>query len=96
MRLTHLLIALPAVLLGGCATHAVDKGYGSAYAQMVREQTYDVSTLATGQGNRVIEGTDPDVANAAVQAMRGDTANRAALRTGPVTNITQQSGGGSQ
>jgi hypothetical protein len=93
MRITHLLILLTLVSLSGCAMPNVDKNFGSAYAQMVREQTYDVSTRNTGQGDRVIEGVDPDSANAALENMRKDTAGRG-IRTAPVINSTQQGGGG--
>jgi hypothetical protein len=94
MRVTHLLILLTLVPLGGCAMQAVDENYGSAYQQMVREQTYDASTRNTGQGDRAIEGIDPDLANAALEAMRKDTAERSVVQSAPSINITQQSGSG--
>jgi hypothetical protein len=94
MRLTHLLMLMPAVLLGGCATHAVDNNFGSAYQQVLREQTYDVATRSTGQGDRAVESMDPVLAQAALDAMRKDAADRTAVKPAPFINITQQSGGG--
>ncbi len=94
MRITYLPMMLALTPLTGCATHAVDQNYGSAYEQLLREQTYDVSTRNTGQKERSIEGTDPDMANAALEAMRKDTADRTAVKAAPVIQITQQGGGG--
>jgi uncharacterized protein (UPF0261 family) len=94
MRTTHLLMMLALAPLAGCATHAVDQNYGSAYEQLVQLQTYDVATRNTSQKERVIEGTDPDMANAALEAMRKDTADRAGVKPAPFINITQQGGGG--
>jgi hypothetical protein len=98
MRPIHWLMllpaALPAALLGACATHAVDKNYGSAYEQMLREQTYNPATRGTAPGDKAVEGIDPALADAALEAMRKDTADRTAVKPAPVISITQQSGGG--
>jgi hypothetical protein len=95
MRVTHLPMMLALAPLAGCAVHAaVDQNYGSAYEQLLREQTYDVATRNTGQKERVLEGADPNMANAALEAMRKDTADRTSVKTAPVIQITQQSGGG--
>ncbi|MGH9645050.1 MAG: hypothetical protein ACRD3Q_21815 [Terriglobales bacterium] len=96
MKRTRLLFALvPLVLLGGCAASNVNQNYGQAYEQMVREQTFDVSTRDTGQGNRVVEGTDPNVANAAVMSMRKDSGKRADILSSFSAATSSQSSGSS-
>ena len=66
MKGTQFIFVLASLgLLSGCAASSVAQNYGNAYEQMVREQTFDVSTRNTGQGDRALEGTDPDVANLA-------------------------------
>jgi hypothetical protein len=62
------------VTLGGCAS-AVDREYGKAVHQMVAQQVYRPETLRQASQSPV-EGTDPDLAKAAVDAMRKDTAER--------------------
>jgi hypothetical protein len=89
------LMLLAAALLGGCATHAVDQHFGQAHERLLREQTYDVTTLS-GHGDTPVMGMDPNSAQSALEAMRKDIADRGAVKTAPVTNIMQQSGGGSQ
>jgi hypothetical protein len=84
----------PLILLGGCAASNVDRNYGTAYEQMVREQTFDVSTRNTGQGDRVLLGTDPDYANKAVQLMRNDPANRASIQSAGQANMSPSGGSG--
>ncbi len=71
-----LLVLAPLGLLSGCAASSVNQNYGKAYEQMVRDQTFDVSTRSTGQGDRALTGTDPDVANAALVNLRKDSGNR--------------------
>ncbi len=67
MKGTQFLFVLaPLGLLSGCAASSVNQNYGKAYEQMVREQTFDVSTRNTGQGDRALTGTDPDAANLAL------------------------------
>jgi hypothetical protein len=94
MRPIHWLMLLPAALLGGCATHAVDKNYGDAYEQMLREQTYNPATRGAAPGDKAVEGIDPELADAALEAMRKDTSDRTAVKPTPLISITQQSGGG--
>ncbi|MGA8345127.1 MAG: hypothetical protein WB781_24575 [Candidatus Sulfotelmatobacter sp.] len=89
------LILLPAALLAGCATHAVDKNYGQAHERLLREQTYDVTTLG-GHGDTPVMGMDPNSAELALGSMRLDVTSRKAVTSGPVTSGAQQSGGGSQ
>jgi uncharacterized membrane protein YgcG len=83
-----LLVLTPLGLLSGCAASSVNQNYGKAYEQMVREQTFDVSTRDTGQGDRVLQGTDPDVANLALETMRKDTGSR----TNVQSSASQSSG----
>jgi hypothetical protein len=88
-----LLILAPLGLLAGCAASSVNDNYGKAYEQMVREQTFDVSTRDTGQGDRVLEGTDPNVANLALDTMRKDTGSRADILSSYSNSSTSQSSG---
>ncbi|MGA8707761.1 MAG: hypothetical protein WB646_12335 [Steroidobacteraceae bacterium] len=87
-------VLAPLMLLGGCTTSNVNQNYGNAYEQMVREQTFDISTRNTGQGDRVLQGTDPDYANKTLQEMRKDTANRATIQSAGQANMSPSGGGG--
>lgn len=89
----HLFVLAPLLLLGGCAASSVNQNYGNAYEQMVREQTFDVSTRNTGQGDRVLESTDPDYANKVVEEMRKDVADRKGMPSGASTSQSGSSGG---
>jgi hypothetical protein len=95
MKAALFFVLAPLVLLGGCTASNVNQNYGTAYEQMVREQTFDVSTRNTGQGDRVLDGTDPDYANRSLELMRRDTANRASLQTAGQANMSPSGGGGS-
>lgn len=59
--------------LGGCAT-APDEPLadGSALRELIVQQTHDPEASARN-GTTAPVGTDPDVANAAVQAVRGNS-----------------------
>jgi uncharacterized membrane protein YgcG len=95
MKSTRFLFVLALGLLSGCAASSVNQNYGKAYEQMVREQTFDVSTRDTGQGDRVLLGTDPNVVNAAVQTMRKDTGSRAdILSSFSSSSVSQSSASG--
>lgn len=94
MKGTQFLFLLASLgLLTGCAASSVNQNYGKAYEQMVREQTFDVSTRNTGQGDRVLEGTDPNVANSAVQNMRKDSGNRSDILGTTSGGLSSQSSG---
>ncbi|MFI4866089.1 MAG: hypothetical protein ACHQDB_03175 [Steroidobacterales bacterium] len=94
MRPSHWLILLSAALLSGCATHAVDKSYGNAYQQTLNEQIYNPATRGTTPRDKALEGLDPEQAQMALEQLRGDTAQRAAVKPAPFINIQQSSGGG--
>jgi hypothetical protein len=95
MKGTQFFLVLASLgMLGGCAATSVNQNYGKAYEQMVREQTFDVSTRNTGQGDRVLEGTDPEAANQALQVMRKDSGSRADILSSFSNSSTSQSGGG--
>lgn len=85
---------LPLALVAGCATHAVDNAYGSAYRQMLETQVYDPSTLSTGLGNRAIESVDPTIANGAIEGMRKDEGARTAVSSAGAVSVSQQGSGG--
>jgi uncharacterized membrane protein YgcG len=87
-------LLVPLTLLGGCTASNVNRNYGNAYEQMVREQTFDVSTRNTGQGDRVLLGTDSDYANKTLQLMRNDTANRANIQSAGQANMSPSGGSG--
>jgi hypothetical protein len=88
----HLLLVsiLTPVLVCACATHAVDRHYGEAWAEMQRTQTYNVRA---GDDSAVLGG-DAVQAMHAVDAMRSDVADRSVVKPAPLINISQQSGGG--
>jgi hypothetical protein len=92
-HITTLLILVPAALLGGCATHAVDNHYGDAWAQMQRAQTYD----PRAGGDSPVLGMDSVQEMIALGAMRRDVSDRTAIKPAPLISISQStSGGGSQ
>jgi len=95
--LTRLLMPLLAVLLIGCATNAVEKNYGSATSNMVREQTYDVSTRTSVGGDKPVLGMDPYWAAAALDCMRKDLPDRESAQKSAQSAVvvTQTSGGAS-
>jgi hypothetical protein len=92
--LTRLLMPLLAVLLIGCATNAVEKNYGSATSNMVREQTYDVSTRTSVGGDKPVLGMDPYWAAAALDCMRKDLPDRESAQKSAqsAVTVTQTSG----
>ncbi len=61
---------LALALLGGCAAAPEETlGDGSALRELIAQQTHDPDA-STRNGTAAPVGTDPDVANAAVQAVR--------------------------
>ena len=95
MKYAYLLKLLPAALLAGCTTSAVDENFGKAVAQVTRAQVNDPTTL-TGNQDRPVEGIDPEVAKVALEAMRKDTPERASVKRPIMINVGTQNGGGSQ
>jgi hypothetical protein len=89
-HVTTLLILVLATLLNACATYAVDRHYGEAWAQMQRAQTYD----PRAGGDSPVLGGDPVQEMVALGAMRRDVADRTAIRPAPLISISQSSGGG--
>lgn len=70
-------LATPAALvlltLGGCAAAPSDTlADGSATREMIAQQTHDPEASARN-GTAAPQGTDPEVANAAVQAVRANS-----------------------
>lgn len=99
MRNNRLLVSLLAPLgMCACATHAVDRHYGEAWAEMQRAQTYNVRA---GDDSAVLGG-DAVQQMRAIDAMRSDVADRSAVKPAPLINISSSSssggsgGGGSQ
>jgi hypothetical protein len=69
---------------------------GKSVAQMRRGQISNPATL-TGSQDRPVEGIDPEVATMAIESMRKDTPDRAAVKRDILINVgTQQAGGGNQ
>jgi len=107
MRYTYLSVALSAVLLSGCgslgaayppprASTAVEDNFGKAVAQMKGAQTSNPATL-TGSQDQLVEGVDADAATLAIESLRKDTPERAAVKRDILINVgTQQSSGGNQ
>lgn len=95
MRYMLLVSILTPVLLCACATHAVDRHYGEAWAETQHAQIYN---LRAGDDSAVLGG-DQVQEMRALDAMRSDVADRTAVKPAPLINISQQaggSGGGSQ
>ena len=90
MRHITLLILVPAALLSGCATHAVDNHYGEAWARMQHLQTYD----PRAGGDSAVLGMDPVQEMIALGDMRKDVSDRTAIKPAPLISISQSSGGG--
>ena len=88
----HLLLVsiLTPVLMCACATHAVDRHYGEAWAETQRGQTYNVRA---GDDSAVLGG-DPVQQMHAIDAMRSDVADRGEVKGAPA--LISISGGGSQ
>lgn len=64
---------LALALLGGCAAAPEETlADGSALRELIAQQTHDPGASAR-HGTTAPEGTDPDVANAAVQAVRSNS-----------------------
>lgn len=97
MSRTGYAILIPALLLGGCVSSQFDENLGKAQAQMVRNQTYDPSTLQ-GSQDKPVEGMDSDAAKAAIDAMRKDVPDRSNVKqaVGSTVGTLQGQGGGSQ
>ena len=90
MRHTTLSTVVAAALLSACATHAVDRHYGEAWAQVQRAQTYDTRA----GGDSPVLGMDSVSEMLALGAMRRDVTDRSAVKAAPLINISQTSGGG--
>lgn len=77
-------------LLGGCATAPGDSlADGSALRDLIVQQTHDPEASARN-GTTAPVGTDPDVANAAVQAVRSNSgrASAGAPRSSAIDIVT--------
>jgi len=95
MQYSYLSLLLSAAILSGCASSAVDENFGKAVAQMQRAQTSNPATL-TGNQDQPVESIDPEVATLAVESMRKDTPDRAAVKRDILINVGTQNGGGNQ
>jgi len=96
MRIAHPYLLLCALILSGCESTAMEENLGKSVAQMKREQTSNPATL-TGSQDRAVEGIDPEVATLAIDSLRKDAPERAAVKRDILINVgTQQSSGGNQ
>jgi hypothetical protein len=101
MRTIWVFTFMSALVLCGCQSTvrestAVEDNLGKAVAQMRREQTSNPATL-TGSQDQPVDGVDPEVAATAIESMRKDTPERAAVKRDILINVgTQQSSGGNQ
>jgi type IV pilus biogenesis protein CpaD/CtpE len=96
MRYAYLLMCIPVVLSGACASNAVQENLGKSVEQMVRAQVSDPATLS-GNQDHPVEGIDPEAAKVAIESLRKDTPERAAVRRDILINVgTQQNSGGNQ
>lgn len=99
MRHINLSVFLAAVVLSGCESSAVREStavqdnLGTAVADMRRAQTSNPATLA-GSQDHAVEGLDPDSATQAIESMRKDTPERAAIKRDIMINVGTQNGGG--
>jgi type IV pilus biogenesis protein CpaD/CtpE len=95
MRHLYLLILVPAALVAGCQTSAVDENFGKAVAQIQRAQVNDPATL-TGNQDRPVEGIDAEAATLAIESLRKDTPDRAAVKKPIAVDVGAQNGSGNQ
>ena len=96
MRAIYVYVLLSAVVLSGCESSAMEEHWGRSVAQMKREQTSNPATL-TGSQDQPVEGIDPEAATLAIESLRKDTPERAAVKRDILINVgTQQSSGGNQ
>lgn len=65
------ILAVSAILLSiaACESTRVETEYGQSVRQMINAQTYDPATL-TNPSDKPVEGADPDMVNAAIEAFR--------------------------
>ena len=64
-----LIAGLAGLALAGCAASPMAADYGHSVEQMTENQVYDPTTL-TRPSRAAVEGADPDMLNAGVNAMR--------------------------
>lgn len=95
MRTLHVCALVSALLLSGCESTAVEDNMGKSLAQMKREQTSNPATL-TGSQDQPVEGIDPESATVAIESMRKDSPERAAVKRDILINVGTQHGGGNQ
>jgi hypothetical protein len=69
MILRILAAAAALVSLVACATSQTERDYGQSVRQMINAQVYNPATL-TKPSDKPVEGADPDMVNAAVEALR--------------------------
>lgn len=69
MKASTFMVAASLAALSGCATSTPEQQYGESVRQMINAQVYDPATL-TAPSARPVEGADPDMVNAAIQAFR--------------------------
>jgi hypothetical protein len=95
MRTIHVCAIVSALLLSGCESTAVEDHMGKSVAQMRRDQTSNPATLS-GSQDQPVEGIDPESAMHAVESMRRDSPERAAVKRDIQLNVGTQHGGGNQ
>lgn len=69
MIIRILAIGAIGVLLAGCSASRVEHEYGESVRQMINAQVHDPATL-TDPSAAAVEGADPDMVNAAIEAFR--------------------------
>ena len=89
MRIIRIGALVSALLLCACESTAVEDNMGKAVAQMKQDQIANPAT-ASGPNDAPVVGMDPESAKNAVENLRKDQPDRAAVRRDILINIGAQ------
>jgi hypothetical protein len=83
-----IIIAALAAATAGCSTPKtpIEADYGRAVREMINAQVADPATLAN-PSSAAVTGADPDMVNAAVNALRGEVAKPADVKGDIVVKV---------
>jgi len=95
MRTIQICALVSALLLSACESTAVEDNMGKAVAQMKRDQISNPAT-SIGPNDAPVEGMDPESANNALESMRKDVPERAAVKRDILINVGSQQASGNQ
>jgi len=83
-----IIVAALAALSAGCETEKtrMESEYGRAVREMINAQVADPRTI-TSPSSAPVTGADPDMVNAAVNALRGEVSQPADVKRDIVVNV---------